>query len=65
MKNGKPANLFPLLRAIGHPFGDDQMSYETYFCNGQQKRFGPGCGRLVWDASGSSNLNLLRAHICK
>jgi len=62
MKNGKPSNLFPLLRATGHPFGDDQMSYEMYFCNGQQKRFGPG-GRLVWDASGSSNLDLLNAHI--
>jgi len=63
MKNGKPANLFPLLRATGHPFGDDQMAYETHFCNGQQKRVGPGCGRVVWDANGSSNLQLLNAHI--
>mmetsp|Transcript_22601 Transcript_22601/g.34453 ORF Transcript_22601/g.34453 Transcript_22601/m.34453 type:complete len:813 (+) Transcript_22601:174-2612(+) len=60
MKNGKPANLFPLLRAVGHPFGDDQRLYEAYFCNGQHKTFG---GRTVWDASGSSNLGLLNCHI--
>jgi len=60
MKNGKPSNLFPLLKAVGHPFGDDQMLYEMHFCNGQQKRFGPN---IVWDASGSSNLNLLSSHI--
>ena len=60
MKNGKPTNLFPLLKATRHPFGDDQRLFETFFCNGQQRNYG---GRLVWDASGSSNLNILNAHI--
>lgn len=60
MKNGKPSNIFPLLRAVRHPFGDDQRKYETFFCNGQQKKYG---SRLIWDASGSSNLNVLNAHI--
>ena len=55
MKNGKPANLFPLLKAARHPFGDDQRKYEFYFCAGQQKAWG-------WDATGSSNLNVLNAH---
>jgi hypothetical protein len=60
MKNGRPSNLFPLLRATRHPFGDDQRRYEFFFCNGQSKRYG---NREVWDASGSSNLSLLHAHI--
>jgi len=62
MKNGKPCNIFPLLRAVRHPFGDNQRLFETFFCNGMQKNFG---GRLTWDASGSSNLNHLNAHIAK
>jgi hypothetical protein len=60
MKNGKPSNLFPLLKASGHPFGDDQRLYETFFCNGQQRKYG---SRVVWDAGGSSNLDILNAHI--
>ena len=59
MKNGKPANLFPLLKAVCHPFGDNQRRYEFFFCNGQQKMFR---GLEVWDASGSSNLKELNAH---
>ena len=60
MKNGKPSNLFPLLRAVRHPFGDDQKVYETFFCAGQQKNFGRG---TIWDASGSSNLPVLNYHV--
>ena len=60
MKNGKPSNLFPLLKAVRHPFGDDQKKFELYFCAGQQKNYGKG---VVWDASGSSNLPTLNAHI--
>lgn len=60
MKNGKPSNLFPLLKATRHPFGDDQKIYETFFCNGQQRNYG---GRNVWDANGNSNLPILNAHI--
>ncbi|EJK51952.1 hypothetical protein THAOC_28827, partial [Thalassiosira oceanica] len=55
MKNGKPTNLFPLLKAVRHPFGDDQRRYEFYFCAGQQRSWG-------WDAAGSSNLGVLGAH---
>mmetsp|Transcript_13269 Transcript_13269/g.24902 ORF Transcript_13269/g.24902 Transcript_13269/m.24902 type:complete len:314 (-) Transcript_13269:27-968(-) len=60
MKNGRPSNLFPLLRATRHPFGDHQKRYEFFFCNGQNRRYG---NREVWDASGSSNLAVLNAHI--
>ena len=59
MKNGRPSNLFPLLRAVKHPFGDNQRRYEFYFCNGQQRMLR---GAMVWDASGSSNLKELNGH---
>lgn len=61
MKNGKPANLFPLLKGVRHPLGDNQRAYEVYFCNGHSKNFGKK--GVVWDATGSSNLDQLRAHI--
>ena len=61
MKNGKPLNLFPLLKAVNHPFGDHQKAYETHFCAGHTKKFGRGS--VVWDASGSSNLPQLREHV--
>jgi hypothetical protein len=53
MKNGKPSNLYPLLKAVRHPLGRHQKAYETHFCDGQLKNFGKGS---VWDASGCSNL---------
>jgi len=59
MKNGRPSNLFPLLSAVRHPFGDHQMRYETYFCDGQQRQMN---GKEVWLATGSSNLRELNAH---
>jgi SNF2 family DNA or RNA helicase len=58
MKNGKPCNLFPLLKAVRHPFGNNQKEYERHFCAGAEKNFGRG--RPVWDASGSSNLKQLK-----
>mmetsp|Transcript_35245 Transcript_35245/g.54111 ORF Transcript_35245/g.54111 Transcript_35245/m.54111 type:complete len:125 (-) Transcript_35245:10-384(-) len=61
LKNGKPSNLYPLLKAVRHPFGDRQKAYETHFCGGHEKCYGPG--KVVWDANGSSNLNQLKAHI--
>ncbi|CAB9497308.1 annealing helicase and endonuclease ZRANB3 [Seminavis robusta] len=59
MKNGKPSNLFPLLRAVRHPFGNYQRAYELQFCAGRQKQFGRG--PPIWDASGASNLSQLRS----
>ena len=58
MKNGKPCNLFPLLKAVRHPFGKNQKEFERHFCAGAEKNFGRG--RPVWDASGSSNLKQLK-----
>lgn len=61
MKNGKPSNLFPLLKAVRHPFGDNRKAYETHFCDGREKSFGRG--RSAWDANGASNLDQLGEHI--
>ena len=60
MKNGKPSNLFPLLNGIRHPLADRQRKFEVFFCNGHDKNYG---AKTVWDANGSSNLELLNAHI--
>jgi SNF2 family DNA or RNA helicase len=57
MKNGKPSNLFPLLKAVRHPLGRNQKAYETHFCNGMLKNFGKGS---VWDANGCSHLEQLK-----
>ncbi|OEU17198.1 P-loop containing nucleoside triphosphate hydrolase protein, partial [Fragilariopsis cylindrus CCMP1102] len=57
MKNGKPSNLFPLLKAVRHPLGRNQKAYEAHFCNGMLKNFGRGA---TWDASGCSNLDQLK-----
>ncbi|VEU38183.1 unnamed protein product [Pseudo-nitzschia multistriata] len=60
MKNGKPGNLFPLLKAVRHPLGRHQKAYEAHFCNGMIKNFGRG---PQWDACGASNLDQLRRKV--
>jgi Helicase conserved C-terminal domain len=57
MKNGRPANLFPLLKAVKHPFGNHQRAYEAHFCGGRDVSYG---GRTVWMATGGANLDQLR-----
>ena len=57
MKNGKPANLFPLLKAVKHPLGRNQKAYEACFCGGREVDFGRG---RVWQATGAANLENLR-----
>lgn len=59
MKNGRPSNLFPLLRAVRHPFGDCQERYERNFCDGHLVDMG---NKQVWIATGSNNLRELNAH---
>mmetsp|Transcript_44442 Transcript_44442/g.53762 ORF Transcript_44442/g.53762 Transcript_44442/m.53762 type:complete len:1042 (-) Transcript_44442:49-3174(-) len=61
MKNGKPLNLFPLLRAVRHPFGDNQKAYEIHFCAARDKMVGRN--KTIWCNNGSSNLTLLNSHI--
>lgn len=57
MKNGRPQNLFPLLLAIQHPLGNDQvhtlvcwssdidlkLEFERRFCGARKTGFGWDC----------------------
>jgi SNF2 family DNA or RNA helicase len=57
MKNGRPAQLFPLLAAIDHPLARDQRHFEELFCQGHWSEQG---GRRVWQANGASRLEDLQ-----
>ena len=57
MKNGRPAQLFPLLAAIGHPLARDQRAFEEFFCQGHWREQG---GRRLWQANGASHLEDLQ-----
>ena len=56
MKNGRPAQLLPLLAAIGHPLAADRRGFEERYCQGHWRE---RAGRRVWDASGASHLEEL------
>jgi len=57
MKNGRPAQLFPLLAAIGHPLGANQRAFEERYCLGHWREQG---GRRLWQASGATQLEELQ-----
>lgn len=53
IKNGRPANLYPLLKAVRHELAENRKEYERVFCAAGATRFSR------WDASGASHLDLL------
>lgn len=55
MKNGKPCNIYPLLKCIRHPLGENQRKFEARYCDGQYKQYGRYRPE-VWDAKGATNL---------
>lgn len=57
IKNGRPANLFPLLRAIKHPLSNNRRQYEIRYCNAQATRWNP------WDVTGAAHLDELHARL--
>jgi SNF2 family DNA or RNA helicase len=57
MKNGRPAQLFPLLAAIGHPLALDQRAFEERYCLGHWSERG---GQRHWLAQGATHLEELR-----
>ena len=57
MKNGRPAQLYPLLAAIDHPIARDRRSYEERFCQGHWRE---QRGHQRWQADGASELEGLR-----
>jgi SNF2 family DNA or RNA helicase len=48
--------LFPLLAAIDHPLGRDQLSFEQTYCQGHWRDSG---GRRHWQANGAERLEEL------
>lgn len=52
----RPLDLFPLLRAVGHPIGDDLPVFGMRYCAGHRHEFG-------WDYSGASHLDELHARL--
>jgi len=65
MKNGRPANLFPLLKAIGHPLSKQRSWFEIRYCGAAMKpiRVKGGAERKVWDNSGARNVDELAVKI--
>ncbi|MFM7312434.1 MAG: SNF2-related protein [Cyanobium sp.] len=57
MKNGRPAQLFPLLAAIGHPLAADQRVFEERYCQGHWRE---QSGRRVWSCQGAERLEELQ-----
>lgn len=53
MKNGRPVNLWPLLRAVGADFAMDKKAYERRYCAAGPTRFS------AWDTSGAAHLDEL------
>ncbi len=59
MKNGRPAQLYPLLAAIDHPLARDQRKFEEYFC---QDHCSIHSGQRKWSSFDVTNLEDLRNH---
>jgi SNF2 family DNA or RNA helicase len=53
MKNGRPVNLYPLLKAVRSPLALNKGWFEKRYCDAQPGNF------TAWDTSGASNLDEL------
>src|SRR3990167_1411832 len=49
LKNGRPANLYPLLVAVRHEIARDRRAYEVRYCAAGPTRWSP------WDATGAAH----------
>ncbi len=63
IKNGRPVNLLPLLKAIGHPLANNPKAYEVRYCAGRLEQVvaknvktGERVARQVWKNDGATNL---------
>lgn len=57
VKNGRPANLYPLLFAIGHELARDKRGYERRYCAATATRW------TKWDITGAAHLEELHVKI--
>lgn len=53
VRNGRPAGLYPLLKATKHVLADDRKKFEIHYCNAHATRF------TKWDTTGAANLQEL------
>lgn len=60
MKNGRPINLYPLLKAINHPVAKNSGDYQKRYCAAGYRNIGK---KQIWDNSGASHLDELNARI--
>lgn len=60
IKNGRPANLFPLLKAVNHRLVADQKEFEEKYCNAYFRDVGR---KTIWDNTGASHLEELNTNI--
>lgn len=56
LKNGRPVNLYPLLKASNHCLAKDKKGYEVRYCAARPTRFCP------WDTTGAAHLDELHAN---
>jgi SNF2 family DNA or RNA helicase len=57
IKNGRPSNIFPILKAIDHPIARDEKLFELRYCDAKKTAF------TAWDITGSANLEELNIKI--
>jgi SNF2 family DNA or RNA helicase len=57
LKNGRPANLYPLLYALEHPLAEDKRWYERHFCAAHATQW------TSWDITGAAHLDELQQHL--
>lgn len=57
MKNGNPANIFPLLRAVRHPVAQNEAQYRRLYCGLN------GYTRANWGSGEATNLDVLHDQI--
>lgn len=55
IKNGRPVNLFPLLKATRHALAQNKTQYEKHFCAARATRF------TQWDVTGAAHLDELHS----
>lgn len=55
IKNGRPANLYPLLAAVKHELAADRRAYEIRYCAAKATRW------TRWDVTGAAHLDELHA----
>ena len=63
IKNGRPINIFPLLKATRHELSKDNRYFQLRYCNAHLRQIGRKNKKQFWDVTGSSHLTELNHKI--